>query len=88
MAKLFLDVIYKLHGQPVSIVTDRDSVFTSGFWKELFKLIGVQLAMSSAYYPQIDGQTERLNQCLESYLRSMVHATPRKWLQWLPLAEY
>lgn len=88
VAKLFLYMVYRLHGKPISIVTDRDAMFTSLFWKELFKLTGVQLAMSSTYHPQTDGQTERLNQCLENYLRCMVHNTPRKWSYWLPLAEY
>ncbi|KAL2232627.1 UNVERIFIED_CONTAM: Transposon Ty3-G Gag-Pol polyprotein [Sesamum indicum] len=69
VVKLFFDHIYKLHGLPVSIVTDRDRIFTSRFWKELFTLSGVSLDMSSAYHPQSDGQTERVNQCLESYLR-------------------
>lgn len=77
VAKAFLDVIYKLHGLPICIVTDRDNIFTSTFWKELFSLMGTQLAMSSAYHPQSDGQTERLNQCLEHYLRSMVHTNPK-----------
>lgn len=76
VATAFLDTVYRLHGQPISILTDRDTVFTSSFWKELFKLLIIQLAMSSAYHPQTDGQTERLNQCLEGYLRAMVHSTP------------
>lgn len=88
VAKAFLDVIYKLHGTPISIVTDRDKVFTSIFWKELFALMGTQLAMSTAYHPQTDGQTERLNRCLEHYLRSMAHTNPKQWLKWLPLAEH
>lgn len=78
VATVFLDTVYRLHGHPISIVTDRDTIFTSSFWKELFKLLGTQLAMSSAYHPQTDGQKERLNQCLEGYLRAMVHSTPRK----------
>jgi hypothetical protein len=44
--------------------------------------------MSSSYHPQTDGQTERLNQCLETYLRCVVHASPAKWFYWLPLAEF
>ncbi|KAL0421330.1 UNVERIFIED_CONTAM: Transposon Ty3-G Gag-Pol polyprotein [Sesamum latifolium] len=57
IAKTFFDNIYKLHGLPVSIVTDRDRVSTSRFWKELFNMAGVSLDMSSAYHPQTDGQT-------------------------------
>uniref|UniRef100_A0A0A9G525 Integrase catalytic domain-containing protein n=1 Tax=Arundo donax TaxID=35708 RepID=A0A0A9G525_ARUDO len=47
-----------------------------------------QLNMSSSYHPQTDGQTERLNQCLEAFMRCFVHSCPRRWSQWLPLAEY
>ncbi|KAK4399252.1 Transposon Ty3-G Gag-Pol polyprotein [Sesamum angolense] len=88
IAKTFFDNIYKLHGLPVSIVTDRDRVFTSRLWKELFSMAGVSLDMSSAYHPQTDGQTERVNQCLENYLRCMCHQKPKKWAQWLTLAEF
>ncbi|KAL0350215.1 UNVERIFIED_CONTAM: Transposon Ty3-G Gag-Pol polyprotein [Sesamum radiatum] len=88
IAKVFFDNIYKLHGLPVSIVSDRDRIFTSNFWKELFGLTGVSLDMSSAYYPQTDGQTERINQCLENYLRCMCHQQPKKWAQWITLAEF
>lgn len=80
VAKLFLDIIYKLHGAPISIVSNRDKVFTSNFWRVLFKLMRTTLNLSSAYHPQTDGQTERLNQCLESYLRCMVSDCPRQWL--------
>lgn len=59
----FIDNVYKLHGLPESIITDRDKVFTSNFWQELFKLIGTELHYSSSYHPQVEGQSERLNQC-------------------------
>ena len=58
MAKLFLDNIYWLHDMSSRIISDRDRIFTSGFWRELFKLAKTTLCMSSAYHPQSDGQTE------------------------------
>jgi transposase InsO family protein len=88
VAQHFLNHVYKLHGLPSVIISDRDKVFTSALWKELFRLTETTLNMSSAYHPQTDGQTERLNQCLETYLRCMVHACPSKWAKWLSLAEY
>lgn len=84
VAKLFFDYIYKLHGLPASIVTYRDKIFTSHIWKELFKVLGVSLNFTTAYHPQSDGQTERLNQSLETYLRCMTSDTPKQWLKWLP----
>jgi hypothetical protein len=88
VAKLFLDNISKLHGMPDSIVSDRDRVFTSNFWQQLFTLTGTQLCMSSAYHPQSDGQTERVNQCIETDLRCFVHACPNKWSLWLSVTEF
>jgi hypothetical protein len=88
VAQVFLENVVKLHGVPRSIVSDRDKVFTSAFWKNLFQLMGVKLLMSTAYHPQTDGQSERVNQCLEMYLRCAVHDQPNKWKSWLALAEY
>jgi transposase InsO family protein len=88
VATAFLNTVYKLHGLPQMIISDRDRIFTSRLWQELFKLTDTTLHMSSAYHPQTDGQTERLNQCLENYLRCFVHSCPKKWYDWLPLAEY
>ena len=87
VAQTFLDTVVKLHGLPASIVTDRDPIFVSHFWKELFKLYRVNLQLSTAYHPQTDGQSERVNQCLEMYLRCAVHNSPKSWKSWLPLAE-
>ena len=55
VATLFIQHVFKLHGMPVSIVSDRDPIFTSTFWGELFKKQGVELSMSSSYHPQSDG---------------------------------
>lgn len=88
VANLFLDHVYRLHGMPSAIITDRDKIFTSNFWQHLFALTDTQLCMSSSYHPQSDGQTERVNQCLETFLRCFVNANPKKWKEWLPLAEY
>lgn len=88
VAQAFLDHVFKLHGMPVQIISDRDPIFTSQFWRELFRLAQVSLSMSSAYHPQSDGQTERVNQCLETYLRCFVHSCPRRWIRWISLAEF
>jgi transposase InsO family protein len=88
VAKLFMDVVYRYHGMPKSIVSDRDRIFLSKFWQELCSLAGVFLRMSSSYHPQTDGQTERVNHCKETYLRCFVHACPTKWIHWLSLAEF
>jgi hypothetical protein len=66
VAQVFLDQIFKLHGMPTSIVSNHDTTFTSTFWKELFKLQGTQLNMSTTYHPQSDDQTKLVNKCLKT----------------------
>lgn len=78
ISRLFLDTVYRLHGMPLSIVSDRDRIFTSKFWQSLFAMAGTSLRMSSAYHPQTDGQMEHVNQSLETYLRCFVHAYPSR----------
>lgn len=78
----------KLHGPPIAIVSDRDKIFTSNMWKDIFSALKVELRYSFAYHPQTDGQTERVNQCIENYLRCMVSQEPKKWAQNLSMAEY
>jgi len=73
---------------PTTIVSDRDRIFTSSLWRELFKQADESLSMSTAYHPQSDGQSKRVNQCLETFLRCFVHACPAKWSSWIALAEY
>lgn len=72
VAKIFFDGIFKLYGMPQSIVSDRDSIFLSKFWQELFDLQGCSLKFSSTYHPQTDGQIEIINKILENYLRFCV----------------
>lgn len=62
LAQMFFEQVYKLHGLPETIVSDRDSIFLSEFWQKLFKLSGTRLHFSTAYHPQSDGSTERVNQ--------------------------
>ncbi|GKC42238.1 ty3-gypsy retrotransposon protein [Tanacetum coccineum] len=88
LASIFMHEIYRLHGLPKTIVSDRDPLFLSRFWKELFKLMGTKLVHSSAYHPQTDGQTEVVNRCLEIYLRAFVFDEPRTWAKLLYLAEF
>lgn len=88
VAKVFMLNVYKLHGLPKAIVSDRDRIFTGTLWEQLFIRLGTKLHLSSAYHPQTDGQTERVNQCLEIFLRCFVHATPSKWSEWLHLAKF
>jgi hypothetical protein len=88
MAQVILDVVVRLHGMPRSIVSNMDKIFLNTFWKELFRIYNTILMTSITYHPQIDGQTKRVNQCLEMFLRCCIHETPRKWKAWLPLAEF
>ena len=88
VAQDFMDQIFKLHGMPTSIVFDRDPVFTSNFWQELFRLQGTQLQLSTSYHPQTDGQIEAVNKCVETYLRCFTSEKQHLWAQWLPLAEW
>lgn len=88
VATVFMKNVYKLHGMPQVIISDRDRVFTSQLWEHLFTKSGTKLHMSSSYHPQTDGQTERVNRCLEIFLRCFIHVTPTKWANWLYLAEF
>jgi hypothetical protein len=87
-AHLYLRNVWKLHGLPRKVVSDRGPQFVAAFMKELYRLLGIELASSTAYHPQTDGQTERVNQELEQYLRVFVGERQDDWYTLLPLAEF
>ena len=74
-ARIFMDVVVQEHGLPRVIVSDRDTKFTSSFWREVCKVMGTTLAMSSGFHPQTDGQTERANRSIEEMLWASVGVT-------------
>ncbi|QRW24229.1 Retrotransposable element Tf2 protein [Rhizoctonia solani] len=89
LADLFVSHIWKLHGLPVKTISDRGTTFTGKFLRALYQQqLGIKPSFSSAYHPESDGQTERVNQFIEFYLRSYVAADHSDWVKWLPLAEY
>jgi len=87
-ANLYLRNIWKLHGLPRKVVSDHGPQFVAAFMKELYRLLGIKAATSTAYHPQTDGQTERVNQELEQYLRLFVGERQDDWYTLLPLAEF
>jgi hypothetical protein len=80
IACAFFTDIVQLHGFPTSIISDRDPVFTSTFWAELFRLAGVKLLLSSAFHLQTDGHSEVTNRTITMYLRCLAGDHPRSWL--------
>ena len=87
-AKLFFENVYRSHGLPSEIVSDRDPRFTSAFMRDLCKRMRTKQAMSTAYHPQTDGQTERMNRILEDYLRHFVAPNQNDWDDCLVHAEF
>jgi len=88
LAKLFWDHIWKLHGLPESIISDRGVQFAAGMMKELNNLLGIQTKLSTAYHLQTDGQMERINQELEQHLRVFIDHRQEQWLDWLGTVEF
>jgi len=86
-AKVFLDTVFRLHGLPEEIISDRDPRFTRGFWKETFSLLGTHLKMSTTDHPETDGQTERVNRSVITMLRGYAHSF-ESWSDYLPMVEF
>ncbi|WVZ76415.1 hypothetical protein U9M48_024392 [Paspalum notatum var. saurae] len=87
-AELYISRIVSLHGVPLTITSDRGSLFMSRFWEQLQTALGTNLIRSSAYHPQTSGQVERVNQILEDMLRACALTYSTKWDECLPLAEF
>ena len=87
-AGLYLHHVWRHHGLPLRVVSDRGPQFISEFTRELYKALGIKLAATTAYHPQGDGQTERVNQELEQYLRLFVNQIQDDWSDLVPLAEF
>ncbi|KAL5504680.1 hypothetical protein ACEPAH_7343 [Sanghuangporus vaninii] len=88
MARIYRDQVFRLHGLPKKIIHDRGVQFDAKMMKELYKLLYIEGNPSTAYHPQTDGQTERVNQELEQYLRLYVNHRQSDWADWLALAEF
>ena len=88
VARLFIDNIFVLHGMPERIVSDRDPRFTGTFWQALCAIWGCKRQFSTAYHPQTDGQTERVNRTLEDMLRHWCNPDQNDWDEHLKLAEF
>lgn len=87
-ARLYIQEVVRLHGAPVSIISDRGTQFTSQFWRSFQKGLGTQVNLSTAFHPQTDGQAERTIQTLEDMLRACVIDFKGSWVDHLPLIEF
>src|ERR1700742_4414583 len=85
---LYIKEIVRLHGLPKSIVSDRDSKFTSRWWREVHRILGAKLLMLTSFHPQTDGATERMNRSIGQILRSMVDADQKNWVEKCPMLEF
>ena len=88
LADLYMKEIVRLHGVPLSIISDRDSHFTSTFWRSVQCAIGTKLKFSTAFHPQTDGQTERTIHTLEDMIHTCVMEFKGAWNKYLPLIEF
>jgi hypothetical protein len=88
VARAYLENVWKYQGFPEDVVSDRDGTFTGQFFTDLYNYLGIKRSMSTAYHPRTDGQTERINQVIESYLRSYCNYEQNDWASMLAMAEY
>jgi len=88
LARLFRDNMWKLHGLPESIISDKGPQFMAGIMQELNRMLRIKSKLSTVFHPQTDGQTERVNQELEQYLRMFIDHRQEQWPDWLGMAKF
>ena len=88
IANLYLQNVWKLHGLPSSVVSDRGTQFASNMMRDLNKALNIQTKLSTAYHPQTDGQTEWFNQKIEAYLCMFCSQRHNNWVHWIPIAKF
>ena len=88
LARLFRDNVWKLHGLLESIISDRGPQFAAGLIRELNRILGIASKLLTVFHPQTNGQTERVNQELEQYLRMFINYRQEQWPEWLGTAEF
>jgi len=88
IAEMFMKELFRMHGIPKMVISDRDIKFTSAFWKELFAVLNTNLNFSMSYHPKTYGQTKRTNQIIEDMLCMYVRTKPNKWEDYLHSVEF
>ena len=88
LAEVIIDIVVRYHGLPDSIFNDRGLLFTLKFWSSLYYFLGIKQKLSTAFYPQTDGQIERQNSTIEAYLWAFVNFEQNDWARFLPIAEF
>ena len=87
-SSIYIKEVVRLHGLPDSIVSDRDSKFTSRFWRETHRILGTKFMMSTAFHPQTDGATEQANRSVGQILRTIVQPNQTDWVEKLPMVKF
>ena len=88
VAELFKECVFPYMGIPTKLISDRDTRFTSSWFKELCRALGIDQNMSTAYHPQTDGQSKRTNQTMEGLLRIFCNHQADNWAEWLAVVQY
>jgi hypothetical protein len=88
LVEMYVKEVFRRHRLPETIVSNRGPQFTSEIWKQVCERLGIERSLSTAFYPQTDGQTARINVVMEQYLRNFVNYQQNDWVRWLPLAEF